>query len=150
MQERSIGVTALAVCSVVVALYCQFAAVALILTGAVYSPTGSMEAAWAIVIGTLFFGLTFTSYFLGYGFWARKHWSWAGGIVVLVTLVVASMSLSLLATSFISSVLPISAAVAGIWFLNRPAIKAELLGPEDQASASISVHDAMNAAEPAH
>jgi hypothetical protein len=149
MQERSHGVTTLAYSSVLIGLYCQFAAIALILTGSVYAPSGEPSAAMALLLGALFFGLTFASYFLGYGFWTRKHWSWAGGIALFVTLVVASAALSIISTDFVSTLMPLAAAVAGIWYLNRPAVKAELLGTEVPEKAPTAVPDSLEGAQPA-
>lgn len=148
MQNRSFGTTTLAFSSVMVGLYTQFAAVALILTGSVFSPSGTIYAAASFALGALFFGLTFAAYFLAYGFWTRKSWAWAGGAALFVTLVVASVLLSLISTNFVSSVLPLAAAVVGIWFLNRPAVKADYLGAVAPAAATAAA-TSMKAAEPA-
>ena len=150
MQKRSFGVTTLAFSSVMVALYCQVAAVALIITGSVFSSSGSAYAAASFALGALFFGLTFASYFLAYGFWTGKSWAWAGGVALFATLVVASVVLSVISTNFVSTVLPLAAAVAGIWFLNRPAVKAELLGTEAPAAVAVRTTSGLEAAEPAH
>ncbi|MEX1296466.1 MAG: hypothetical protein AB1Z67_09875 [Candidatus Limnocylindrales bacterium] len=149
MQNRSLGATTLAFSSVMIGLYAQFAAVALILTGAVFSPSGSVYAAASFALGGLFFGLTFAAYFLAYGYWTRKSWSWAGGIALLVTLLVASVVLSIISTNLTSTVLPLAGAVVGVWFLNRPAIKAELLGT-DAPAAVITTPSGVGAAELAH
>ncbi len=150
MQKRSLGVTTLAFSSVMIALYSQFAAVALILTGSVFSQSGSVLAAASFTLGAVFFGLTFAAYFLAYGFWTAKSWAWAGGMAVVVTLVVASVILSVISSNFVSSVMPLVAAVAGIWYLNRPAIKAELLGTEAPAVATVGSNAGIEVAEPAH
>lgn len=148
MHKRSFGVTTLAFSSVMIALYSQFAAVALILTGSVWSSSGSVYASASFALGALFFGLTFASYFLAYGFWTQKSWAWAGGVALLATLVVASVALSVISTNFVSTVLPLAAAVAGIWYLNRPAVKTELVVAE--ASTAAPVNAGLNVAEPAH
>ena len=150
MHGRSHGVTALAYGSVLIGLYCQFAALGLILTGSVYAPSGEPSAAATLVIGAFFFGLTFASYFLGYGYWTHKSWSWAGGIALFAVLVVASAALSLVASDFVSTILPLATAVVGIWYLNRPAIKAELLGTEMPAQVPVATHESLKGAEPAH
>ncbi len=150
MKNRSSGIAILAFSSVLIGIYCQFAAVALILTGSVFSASGSVYAGFALIIGSLFFGLTFAAYFLAYGFWTRKDWSWAGGIALVITLVVASMALSVLSTNFTSTVLPLAAAVAGVWYLNRAEIKAELTGTEVANQRTVNVADTFEAAEPAH
>lgn len=148
MQKRSFGITTLAFGSVMIALYSQFAAVSLILTGSVWSSSGSIYATASFVLGALFFGITFASYFLAYGFWTRKSWAFAGSVTLFVTLVVASVALSVVSTNFTSTVLPLAAAIAGIWYANRPAVKAELV--VEEAPAAGQVNAGMNVAEPAH
>jgi glucan phosphoethanolaminetransferase (alkaline phosphatase superfamily) len=127
MRERSLGVTVLAFGSVMVGLYCQFAAIALILLGSVFTPAGSAPAAIALLVGATFLGLTVAAYFLGYGFWMRKQWSWAGGHILVAVLAMTSLALSFTATSFLSSISPVITAVLTVWLLHRPAIRAELL-----------------------
>ena len=65
-------------------------------------------------------------------------------------LVVASAALSLVASNFVSTILPLATAVVGIWYLNRPAIKAELLGTEMPAQVPVVTHESLKGAEPAH
>lgn len=150
MQDRSLGVTALAFSSVMIGLYCQFAAIILILTGSVFTAAGSMHAAVALVNGAIFMGLTVAAYFVGYGLWTRKHWSWAGSVSLLVVFIGANVMLSALSTNVISSVLPAAGAVLGIWYLHRPAIKTELLGSTTPAPAMVRVGDGMEMPELAH
>lgn len=146
MHQRSLGVTVLAFGSVMVGLYCQFAAVALILLGSVFTPVGSTPAAIALLLGAVFLGLTVAAYFLGYGFWTRKHWAWAGGLALVAVLAVASLALSFTATSFLSSVSPVITAALAVWFLHRPAVRAELLGDPRPFVSPRTAHDALEAA----
>jgi hypothetical protein len=148
MQHRSIGITALAFSSVMIGLYCQYAAMALILAGSVFTPTGSTPAAIALLVGVVFLGLTVAAYFVGYGFWTRKHWSWAGGIALFGVLVGASLVLSFMATDYLSSVSPAVVAVIAVWYLNRPAIRAELLGEKEPARTQSAAPEALEAAGP--
>lgn len=150
MQPRSHSVTILAYSAVMVGLFCQFAAAALLITGSVFAPSGEMSAMVTLVIGAVFFGLTFASYFVAYGLFTRKTWSWAGSITLFVTLVVASAALSFVASNFVSTVLPLVAAVVGVWYLNRPAVKAELLGTDVPAATPVSAPSSLDGAEPAH
>ena len=150
MQNRSLGVTTLAFTSVMIALYCQFAAIALILTGSIYTAAGSSPGAFTLLTGAVFLGLTFGAYFIGFGLWTRKHWAWAGSVALLVVLVGASAALSVISTNFVSLIVPTVAAVAGIWYLHRPAVKAELLGSHESDLSPVRVADGMDAPEPAH
>lgn len=150
MQNRSAGVTILAFSSIMVALYGQFAAVSLILTGAIWSSSGSIYASVSFALGVVFAVLVVAAYFLAYGFWTGKSWAWAGGMGLFATLVIASVVLSVVSTNFVSTVLPLAAAVAGVWFLNRPAVKAELLGTEVPAAAAVPANGGLEVAEPAH
>jgi hypothetical protein len=148
MQERSHGAMALAFSSVLIGLYCQFAALALIVTGSVFSPSGSVHVAATFVIGAAFLGLTFAAYFLAYGLWTRKSWSWAGGVAFLIAFALANVVLSVLSTNFLSSALPLLGGVAGIWYLNRPSIKAELLGLDAAEASPVATHEALGGAQP--
>ncbi len=150
MRDRSLGVTALAFGAVMVALYGQFAAVALLLMGSVSTTAGSSLGPITLITGAFFMGLTVAAYLVGYGFWTGKHWSWAGGMVVLVSLIVASLILSVISTNFVSLVLPSIGAVVAFVYLQRPAVRAELLGTEPKAHASCSVPCRIDAADPAH
>ncbi|MEA2026628.1 MAG: hypothetical protein U9O18_08045, partial [Chloroflexota bacterium] len=58
MRHRSFGVTALAFSSIMVAIYGQYAAIALLLTGSAFTPAGSFQAAIALITGAVFLGLT--------------------------------------------------------------------------------------------
>lgn len=150
MRDRSLGVTTLAFSSVMVALYSQYAAIALVLTGSVYTAAGSLYAAVALMTGAAFLSLAVAAYAVGYGFWARKHWSWATGIAVFAFFIGANVFLSIISTSFVSALLPTVGGVIAIAYLQRPAVRAELLGTEAPAEATVRVADAMDAAEPAH
>ena len=153
MEKRSFGVTALDFSSVMIGLYCQFAAIALILLGSTYVPTGSQPAAITLVLGTTFLGLTFAAYFVGYGLWMGKHWSWAGAIALLGVFAGASLALSVLSSNYLSTLVPIVVAAIGVWSLNRPAIRAELLGEaatERQTKEVAEAPEGLEAAEPAH
>ena len=148
MHHRSFGVTVLAFSSVMVGLYCQFGALALILAGSVFTPTGSTPAAFALLLGATFLGLTFAAYFLGYGFWTRKHWSWAGGIALFGVLVGTSLVLSFVSSSYLSSVSPIIVSVIAVWYLNRPVIRAELLGQPEPSTSEPAASDVREATSP--
>ena len=136
MRDRSLGVTALAFFTVMVALYSQMAAIALILGGSIFTAAGSVQGAAALLTGALFLGVAIAGYVVGYGFWTRRHWAWAGGMVVFATLIGANLILSLISANLLSSVLPVVGSVIAVWQLQRPATKAELLGTEIADSAS--------------
>ena len=142
MRDRSLGVTALAFFSVMVALYSQMAAIALILGGSVFTAAGSVQGAAALLVGAVFLGVAVAAYAIGYAFWTRRHWSFAGGVTVFGTLIVANILLSLISGNPLSAVIPVVGSAIAIWELQRPAIKAELLGTEhveanDAASESL-------------
>lgn len=149
MQDRSFGVTTLAFSSVMVGLYSQFAAITLLLAGSVFTPAGSSSGAFALVLGALFLGLSGAAYFLGFGFWTRKHWSWAGGVALFGVLAGASLALSFMSTNFLSSIMPLVAGALVVWYLNRPAIKAELLGRSQPKESQAAAPDGLKGAEPA-
>ncbi len=84
-QKRPLGITALAFTSIVVGLYSQVTAIALLLGGMVGGVFSADITAVVIAIGALNLGLMGAAYFVGFGFWTQRHWSWAGGIVVFST-----------------------------------------------------------------
>jgi K+ transporter len=149
-QERPLGITALAFVSVMVGLYCQIAAIALLLGAMLGGVFGSDLTGVVIIMGALNLGLMAAAYFLGYGFWTQRHWSWAGGIVVFSTLIVTSILLMLVSTNVLSALVPSLGAAAAIWYLFRPATKALLLGadPTDQADKADTADRAETPARP--
>ena len=149
MRARSLGVTALAVSSVMVAIYGQYAAIALLMTGSIYAAAGSPPAALALILGAVFLGVTVAAYFVGYGLWSRKHWAWAGGVTIFVVFAIANVLLSVLSANLISSILPALVAIVAVWYFYRPAVKEELLGTGEKTDASIGVSDSLKGAEPA-
>ena len=146
MQDRSMAVTALAFFSVMVALYSQMAAIALILGGSVFTAAGSMHGAAALITGAVFLGVAVAAYAAGYAFWTRRHWSWAGGIVVFATLIGANLFLSLISGNLLSAILPVAGSIVAIWQLQRPAVRAELLGTEFIEGGSPAI-EALETAE---
>ncbi len=150
MKQRSLGVTALAFSAVMVAFYSQYAAVSLLLTGSVFTVAGSLVAAVTLITGAVFLGLTAAAYAVGFGLWTRKAWSWNGAIAVFATLFVTNLFLSGLASNFASAVAPSIGCIAAMVYLQRAAIRAELLGTEVRATATVSVGDSLEAAGPAH
>ena len=126
MRRRSLGTIALTLVSVLVGLYSQFAAMTLVIAGSVFVPSGSAVAQAALLMGLLFLGVMVIAYTTALGFWAGRSWAWASGLTVFGTLIVASVLLALISTNALSAVAPTVGAVIGIWYLLRPATKAEL------------------------
>lgn len=150
MRERSFGVITLAFMSVMVALYAQMGAIALILGGSFYTTLGSMQGAATLLLGALFLGLAVASYAVGYAVWTGKHWSWAGSAAMFGTLILASILLSLLAATPLAAPLPITAAAIGLVLINRPGLKAELLGAPAPTTNPAAVGERMETAEAAN
>jgi hypothetical protein len=150
MRKRSFGVITLAYMAVMVALYAQMGAIALMLGGAAFTAMGSLEGALSLVLGALYLGLAVAAYVMVYAFWTRKHWSWAGGVVVFATLIVASLLLTLLSADPMAAPFPLLGGVAGLWLLQRPAVKAQLLGDPARATDAVPALDGLGAAEAAH
>lgn len=138
MRKRSIGVSVLAFSTIMVALYSQYAAISLVVTGSVFAPSGQVVAFLTAATGILFAGLTAASYVVGVGLWLRKPWSrvWAMGIYL--TFFLANALLSALAGNVGSSILPTIGVAAAVVYLNRPQVRAELQGAEKPASVSLT------------
>ncbi len=129
MAGRSHATIVLAVGSVLVGFYSQFAAVALLVTGSAFAPEGSVEARVALLLGSIFLVITIAACAVAFGFWAGHGWSWAGGLLVFGALIVASVMLSLLSTNILSAVGPTLGASAALWYLTRPGARAQLSVP---------------------
>lgn len=148
-MRRTRGTTALAFVSIMVALYAQMAALALLLTGSIVSVTGSVEGTAAMVIGALYLGVAVAGYLVGYGLWMRRRWSWAGAVAVFVGLIIANGSLALLTGNLVPVLLPVVGVLVALWYLSLPRTRAELLGTapregqasEDQEIGSLEPHE---------
>jgi len=134
-QKRSLGITALAFASVAAGIYCLVAAIALLLGGTLGGVFGADRTAVVIAIGALYLGLMGAAYIVGFGFWTQRHWSWAGGIVVFSSLIVGSVVLALITTNVVAALVPSLGAGAAIWYLLRPATKAQVLGTDKAEKA---------------
>jgi hypothetical protein len=145
-HTRPLGITALAFTSIVVGIFCQVAAMALILGGTLAGVAGTDTAMALIILGAVYLGLMVAAYFVGYGFWSRRHWSWAGGIVVFTTLIVVSVFMLLLSASVLAVVLPGAGAAVAIWYLLRPETRAVLLGVDAAHAADAGEVDASTPA----
>jgi hypothetical protein len=148
-QKRPLGITALAFTSIVVGLYCQVAAIALLLGGMLGGVFSADITAIVIAIGALYLGLMGAAYFVGFGFWTQRHWSWAGGVVVFSALIVSSVALALITTNVVAALVPSLGAGVAIWYLLRPATKAQLLGTDDAEAADQPKADQPEAPAPA-
>lgn len=127
MRHRSLGVIALAFGAVMLALYSQIAAIALILSGSIFATLGSLPAAAALILGAVFLGLTLVAYGVGFGLWTGKPWAWVAANAAFGVFIVANLVLSLVAGSFASALVTTVAAGVVLWYLRRPAVRTELL-----------------------
>ena len=149
MSKRSIGVTALASSTAMYAIYSQYAAVSLLLTGAAFAAGGSIEATLSLLTGFVFLGLTVLGYAVAVGLWFRRAWSWNGAVALFLVFFVANISLSVLATNFLSALLPSIGVVFALIYLQRPAVRAEITGTPEPAATS-RVAEGLGAAGHAH
>jgi hypothetical protein len=147
-RTRPLGITALAFASVVVGIFCQVAAMALMLGGTLAGVAGTDTATALLILGAVYLGLMVAAYLVGYGFWSLRHWSWAGGLVVFATLIVVSMFMLLLSANVLSVVVPGVGAVVAIWYLLRAETRARLLDVPAGAPAEVGdVDDSMPVAD---
>jgi hypothetical protein len=129
-SHRPIGITALAFVSVLVGLYSQVAALALLIGGVVFGLTGTASTTALVVIGAVYFGLMVAAYLVGFGLWMQRRWSWAGGLVVFGVLIAVSFFTALVAGNTGSAIVPMVGAAVAIAYLFLPATRARLLGIE--------------------
>ena len=148
-QKRPLGITALAFTSIVVGLYSQVTAIALLMGGMLGGVFNADITAIVLAIGALCLGLMGAAYFVGFGFWTQRHWSWAGGLVVFSTVIVSSVALALITTNVVAALVPSLGAGAAIWYLLRPATKTQLLGTDDVETADQPKADQPEAPAPA-
>ena len=150
MVKRSIGVTVLAFCTVMVAIFAQYAAIALLLTGRAADAAGPFEAGLTLVTGATFLVLAVLAYGAGFGLWFRKGWARRTAIVVYITMFVANASLALLSTNLVTAVVVSLAVVSALVYLRRPAVVAEIEGVADHAPETDYVVDRPAIVKPAH
>jgi len=152
MTKRSFGVTMLAFTTIMVALYSQYAAISLIVTGSVFLPSGEIAAMFTTIVGAVFVGLTSAAYVVGVALWMRRPWSWAWAMGIYLTFFVANAFLSVLVGNFASAILPTVGVAAAVVFLNRPAVRAELRSTNAPATVAVPapMADRGKAPEPAH
>lgn len=130
MQERTLGLTALAVASVAIGLYSLVAGMALLLGGSLGTFAGSDAGVAVMVLGALMFGAGTASFFVGYAFWMKRSWAWAGGIVVAAVIVVTVLVMGLIGASYTSLILPVVLGLSLIWYLLRPSVRAQFTRSE--------------------
>ena len=107
---------------------------------------GTDTAAALLILGAVYLGLMVAAYFVGYGFWSQRHWSWAGGIVVFATLIVLSVFMLLLSANVLSVLVPGAGAAVAIWYLLRPETRAQLLDVDARDAAKVGEVDAARSA----
>lgn len=146
MQERPLGVTALSLASVAVALYGLVAGIALLMGGTLGTFGGSDAGVAVLILGAIVFATGMASFFVGYGFWTQRSWAWAGGIVVYATMIVAILAMGFIGASFLSLLLPVALGAGAIWYLLRPSTRAGLAATPTTASEAST--PAPTAAEP--
>lgn len=152
MTKRSLGVTVLAFSTIMVALYSQYAAISLIVTGSVFLPSGQIAALLTTIVGAVFVGLTSAGYVVGVALWMRRSWAWAWAMGIYLTFFVANAFLSVLSGNFASAILPTIGVAAAVVYLNRPTVRAELHTANAPATVTVPtpVADAGKTPEPAH
>ena len=152
MTKRSFGVTVLAFSTIMVALYSQYAAISLLVTGSVFLPSGEIAALLTVITGAVFVGLTSAAYVVGVALWMRRSWAWGWAVALYLTFFLANAFLSVLAGNFASAILPTLGVAAAVVFLRRPAVRAELAGAEDPAAVPVTttIGDRTEVPEPAH
>ena len=137
MQNRSLKASALSFASISVALYGLVAGIALLMAGTIATIGGSDRGVAMIVLGAIMFATGVTAFFVGYGFWSKKHWSWAGGIVIFSVMMGAVVAMGVIGANVQNLLLPFSLGVIAILYLLRPGARATFLGTsalaEDQA-----------------
>jgi hypothetical protein len=145
-HTRPLGITSLAFASVIVGIFCQVAAMALLLGGTLAGVAGTDTAAALLILGAVYLGLMVAAYFVGYGLWSQRRWSWAGGLVVFATLIVLSVFMLLLSANVLSVLVPGAAAAVSIWYLLRPETRAQLLSVDARDAAKPGEVDAARSA----
>ena len=128
MQERSKGVLALALLSVVIGILGLVAGLALLLGGSVGAFGGAGQGVGVMVIGSILFAIGIVSFAIGAGFWMVKPWAWTGGVVVYSAWSVANLAGLLVGASFLGVAFNVALGAATVWYLLQPKVRAELVG----------------------
>jgi len=128
MRDRSLGVTALALVSVVIGIYSMVAAIALLLGASIGAVVSAESGTGAFLLGVFFFGLSFTAYFVGGAFWLQKRWAWAGGMVIFGAAIVLNLAMVLFGGGLFAALVSVAFVAIAMGYLLRPSTKTELLG----------------------
>jgi hypothetical protein len=128
MQNRSLRATALSLASISVAVYGLVAGIALFMVGTIATFGGSDRGVAMLVLGAIMFATGMTALFVGYGFWSKKDWSWAGGIVIFSVMMVAIVAMGVIGANVQNLLLPFSLGVIAILYLLRPGTRVTFLG----------------------
>ena len=152
MTKRSFGVTVLAFSTIMVALYSQYAALSLLVTGSVFLPSGELAAMITVITGATFVGLTSAGYVVGVALWMRRSWAWGWAMGLYITFFAANAFLSVLANNFGSALLPTIGVALAVVFLRRPAVRAELASAAAPAAAPVTATSShrLEVPKPAH
>jgi hypothetical protein len=127
MSQRPLGVTVLAILSVLEGMLAFVAAMALLFAGVLGTAAGASSGGIATVIGLAMFGLSMGSLGLGLGFWLQKAWAWGAAFVVFAVAVVLNLAtVMFLGASLFSIVVPVAVAAGVMWYLTQPATRAAL------------------------
>jgi hypothetical protein len=149
MPKRSIGVTVLAFGTVMLAIYSQYAAISLLLTGSAFIVGGGLASVLTLIDGAAFLALAAIGYTVAFGLWTRRAWARTNAIALYATFLVANIMLSLLASNFVSAIVPTIAVVAGILYLRRADVRVELAAAEPGAALDgVRAPEVAPAAEP--
>jgi hypothetical protein len=150
MTRRSNGVTVLAFLTVVVAIFSQYAAISLLLTGRMAEAAGPLEAGLTLVTGVAFLGLTAVAYAAGFGLWFRRAWATRAAALVYITLFAANVSLAVLYTNLATAVVMTVGSATALVYLRRPAVRAEIEGVLETVAEPGHVVETNAIANPVH
>ena len=141
MRERSLGVTALAVASVIIGVYSLVGGIAFMIAG-VFGTAFDVSPGSAVMwLAALFLGLSAAALFVGGAFWLQKPLAWAGGMVVFSALIAVNVLAVILGSGIVGAILPVIVAAGAMVYLARPQIKAELLGSDSSAEPDPALTD---------
>ena len=155
MAKRSLGVTVLALGTIMVALYSQYAALTLFVGVPLFAAGGELAAFTTSATTVAFVGLTATGYVTGVALWMRRPWSRVLAMGVYLTFFVANALLAILTGNIGTALLFAVCVAAAIGFLRRPQVRAELEGSRDVSLVPTTVADRiaaehLEAPRPAH
>lgn len=123
MRDRPMGITMLAVVSLVMGILSLASGLALLMGSLAFIGV-SASSGNVLALGALTFAMAPVSLGVGYGFWAIKPWAWAGGLALYCAMLgISAFAVLVAGVSVLSVAIHVGIAVFVIGYLLQPRVR---------------------------